>query len=53
MPGRWLKSLQAFLKFIDGSLELDTFFLPPTQRHRDVSIMDTVLQAGTFSAKEI
>jgi hypothetical protein len=53
MPGRWLKSLCAFLSYIDGSLELDTFFLPLTQRHRDVYIMDTVLRVGTFSASEI
>jgi hypothetical protein len=53
MPGRWLKLLQAFLSYIDGSLELDTFFLLPTQRQRDVYIMDTVLHAGTFSASEI
>jgi hypothetical protein len=48
-----LKFLREFLSTIDGALELNTFFLPPLQRHCDVYIMDTVLQAGTFSDSEI
>jgi hypothetical protein len=53
LPGRWLKSLRSFLHRIDGSLELDLYFLPPPQRHRDVYIMDMVLASKSFSASKI
>jgi hypothetical protein len=53
MPGRWLKSLRHFLSRIDGTLEVDNFFLPPTQRANDVYIMDMILSSNQFDPKEI
>jgi hypothetical protein len=53
LPGRWLRSLRDFLSAIDGFIELDHYFLPPTQRERDVYLMDMVLQSDTFTSKEI
>jgi hypothetical protein len=53
MPGRWLKSLRNFLAYIGGTIELDTTYLPPLQRHNDMYIMDMVLQCGVFSEHEI
>jgi hypothetical protein len=53
MPRRWLKSLCSFLASIGGSLELYTFYLPPTQQHQDVYMMDMVLHLGSFSNSEI
>jgi hypothetical protein len=53
LPGRWLHSLRTFLAGIDGSIELDNYFLPPTQCERDVYIMDMILQSDSFSPKEI
>jgi hypothetical protein len=53
MPGRWLSSLRTFLARIDGSIELEYSFLPPTQRAQDVYIMDMVLTSDNFTPKEI
>jgi hypothetical protein len=53
LPGRWLRSLRQFLARIDGSIELDHYFLPPIQRDRDVYIMDMILQSASFTPKEI
>jgi hypothetical protein len=52
-PGRWLKSLRQFLARIHGSLEVDSYFLPPIQRTNDVYIMDLVLSSNCFSEYEI
>jgi hypothetical protein len=53
LPGRWLRSLRSFLNRIDASLELDSYFLPPPQRQRDVYIMDMVIASESFTAPEI
>jgi hypothetical protein len=53
IPGRWLKSLRDFLSRIDGTLEVDDYFLPPTQRANDVYLMDLVLASDQFTQKEI
>jgi hypothetical protein len=53
LPGWWLRSLRTFLNRIDGSLELDSYFLPPPERHRDVYIMDMVLASDSFTKQEI
>jgi hypothetical protein len=52
-PGRWLKSLRQFLSQINGTLEVDDFFLPPLQRANDVYVMDMVLASDKFSTKEV
>ncbi len=53
MPGRWLKLLRLFLSHIDGSLELDTSFIPPKQPAGDSYLMDLVLQSAAYSDLEI
>jgi hypothetical protein len=53
LPGRWLRSLHTFLAQSNGSIELDHYFLPPTQRERDVYIMDLIIHRGTFMPSEI
>jgi hypothetical protein len=53
LPGRWLRSLRQFLVNIDGSIELDHYFLPPIQRTRNVYIMDMILKSDTFTSHEI
>jgi hypothetical protein len=53
IPGRWLQSLQEFLGRIEGSFEVDDFFLPPTQRIKDVYIMDLVLRSNKFNSTEV
>jgi hypothetical protein len=53
LPSHWLRSLRQFLARIDGSIELDHYFLPPIQRDRDVYIMDMILQSASFTPKEI
>jgi hypothetical protein len=53
MPGRWLKLLRLFLSHIDGSLELDTSFIPPKKRAGDSYLMDLVLQSDDYSDLEI
>jgi hypothetical protein len=52
-PGRWLKSLRQFLSRIGGTIELDDYFLPPTQRANDVYVMDLVLKSTQFTLPEI
>ena len=53
MPGRWLKLLRSFLATIDGALELDHQFLPPTQRLDDMYLMNLVLQSAAVTEPEI
>jgi hypothetical protein len=44
---KWLASLRHFLRMIQGTLRLDTTFVPETH------IMDHVLEQGLFSKREI
>jgi hypothetical protein len=52
-PGRWLRFLRQFLARIHGSLEVDSYFLPPIQRKNNVYIMDLVLSSNCFYEYEI
>jgi hypothetical protein len=50
---KWLASLRHFLQMIQGTLRLDTTFVPEIQRVNDTHIMDHVLEQGLFSKREI
>ena len=53
LENKWIPSIRTFLHSINGQLELDEDYVPPTQRENDSYIMDYVLRSGKFKAWEI
>ena len=53
MESKWLKSLRDYLKYVNGSIEIDQTYIPTLERVHDFFIMDAILDSHRFSDKEI
>jgi hypothetical protein len=53
VEGRWILSLRQSLAATKGALQLDTDFIPPTERKGDHYLMDMAIESGAFNTKEL
>jgi hypothetical protein len=53
MEVKWLKSLRDYLRYIQGTIQLDNKYIPGLERAHDHHIMDAILHSHKFTPQEI
>eukprot|EP00957_Ditylum_brightwellii_P007962 603083-Ditylum_brightwellii.AAC.1 len=53
LESRWIKSLQAYLKKINASVEIHSNIMYPLQWHGSVHLVPQIIKSQQFNEKEI
>ena len=53
MEVKWLQSLREYLRYVQGSIQLDNAYIPSLERAHDHHIMDAIIQSNQFTPQEI